>query len=205
MKLNDFLGTWESVHGENRIHRVLISGLLFTNVLTGIAVLRTDRTIVLLPPTLQREVEVSRREASSSLKESWGLYLAELLGNVTPANGDFIEKNVGPLLAPEIYRDVTEALSEQIRALKVDRVAVSFKPKQVFYEVETDKVFVTGDHVTQGPNSHPEIRGRTYEFRILFKDYRPLLDSIDVYADEPHTLEHPKVSPPVSNTTQSAS
>lgn len=84
-------------------------------------------------------------------------------------------------------------------------MAVSFKPKQVFYEAETDKVFVTGDHVSQGPNSHPEIRGRTYEFRILFKDYRPLLDSIDVYADEPRTLEHPKDAPPVSNTPQSAS
>jgi conjugal transfer pilus assembly protein TraE len=205
MKLNDFLTSWESVHSENRIHRMLILGLLSTNILTGIAVLRTDRTVVLLPPALQKEVEISRREASSSLKESWALYLAELLGNVTPANGDFIEKNVAPLLAPGIYREVTEALSEQIRALKVDRVAVSFKPKQVFYEAETDKIFVTGDHVTQGPNSHPEIRGRTYEFRILFKDYRPLLDSIDVYADEPRTLEHQKVSPPVSNTTKSTS
>lgn len=205
MRLDSFLSTWEAIQGENRIHRFLVSGLLLTNVLTAIAVLRTDRTVVLIPPQIQGEVELSRRNASSSLKESWGLYIAELIGNVTPANGEFIEKSLGPLLAPGIYRSVSEALSEQIRALKMDRVAVSFKPKQVFYEQETDKIFVTGDHVTQGPNSHPEIQDRTYEFRILFKDYRPLLDSIDVYTDEPRTLEHLKVSPPVSNTPQRAS
>ena len=87
---------------------------------------------------------------------------------------------------------MTDALSEQIQDLKADRISVSFRPHQVFYEKETDKVFVSGDHVSQGPNSHPDIRGRTYEFQILFKDYRPLLDHIEVYPGEPHTLEHQK-------------
>ena len=109
------------------------------------------------------------------------------------------------LLAPGIYRAVTEALSEQIHALKVDRIAVSFRPRQVFYEKETDRVFVTGDHISQGPNSHPDIRSRTYEFRILFRDYRPLLDSIDVYADDPRTIDHQPSTPPPVTTTRSPS
>jgi len=204
MKLNDFMASWAAVQGENRMHRYLVAGLLLTNTLTAVAVLGTDPTVILLPPQMQNEVELSRRDASSTLKESWALYLAELMGNVTPANGEFIEKSIGPLLSPGIYREVSEALAEQIRALKIDRVAISFKPKQVLYEKETDKVFVTGDHVTQGPNSHPEIKGRTYEFRILFRNYRPLLDSIDVYADEPHTQEHQKVTPPKSESLRNA-
>jgi conjugal transfer pilus assembly protein TraE len=58
--------------------------------------------------------------ASSELKESWGLYLAELLGNVTPTNADFIGKAIAPLLSTELYRSVMDALSEQVNALKID-------------------------------------------------------------------------------------
>lgn len=192
MNLRDFVSSWEGVRSENRLHRYVVSGLLVTNVLTGIAVLRTDRAVVLIPPALNGEVEMTRRTASTNLKESWGLYLAELMGNITPSNAEFIERTIGPLIAPGIYREVTDALSEQIQDLKADRISVSFRPHQVFYEKETDKVFVSGDHVSQGPNSHPDIRGRTYEFQILFKDYRPLLDHIEVYPGEPHTLEHQK-------------
>ena len=162
MNLKDFMDSWHIVQTENRLHRILLLGLGLTNVLTALAVLRTDHTVVLVPPTLSSEIEVSRSEASSGLKEAWGLFLAELLGNVTPANAEFIQSSVGPLLASDIYRNVMDTLSEQINALKIDRIAISFKPRQVFYEKETDKVFVTGDSVSQGPNSHPDSRSRTY-------------------------------------------
>ena len=205
MKFQDFMSSWQSVQKENQFHRTLLVGLVTTNILSAIAVLGTDKTLILVPPSLQKEAELARSEASGSLKESWGLYLAELMGNVTPANAEFIAATIGPLLAPGIYRSVTEALSEQIHALKVDRIAVSFRPRQVFYEKETDRVFVTGDHISQGPNSHPDIRSRTYEFRILFRDYRPLLDSIDVYADDPRTIDHQPSTPPPVTTTRSPS
>jgi conjugal transfer pilus assembly protein TraE len=206
MKLKDFMDSWHLVQTENRLHRKLLIGLAMTNVLTALAVLRTERSVVLVPPGLSSEVEITRRQASSALKESWGLYLAELIGNVTPANAEFIQSSLGPLLASDIYRTVMEALAEQIHALKADRVTISFKPRQVFYEKETDTVFVTGDHVSQGPNSHPDIRSRTYEFRIVIRDYRPRLDAIDVYPEEPHTLDHQKKIPdPHSSSDRSTS
>jgi len=144
---------------------------------------------VLVPPNLSGEVEITRNEASSELKESWGLYLAELLGNVTPATAEFIQSAIGPLLSADIYRSVMDAMSEQINALKMDRIAISFKPRQVFYEKDSDKIFVTGELSSQGPNSKPDVRNRTYEFVLSIRNYRPRLDAIDVYADEPRTRE----------------
>ena len=92
MKLCQFLESWRIVQAENRLHRIVLLGLIVTNGLSALAALRTERAVVLVPPSLDKEVEITRNTASSELKESWGLYLAELLGNVTPTNADFIGK-----------------------------------------------------------------------------------------------------------------
>ena len=205
MKLSQFLESWRIVQAENRLHRVLLIGLVVSNAISALAALRTERAVVLVPPNLSREVEITRNEASGELKESWGLYLAELLGNVTPATAEFIRSAIGPLLSADIYRSVMDAMAEQINALKMDRIAISFKPRQVFYEKESDKVFVTGELSSQGPNSKPDVRNRTYEFVLSIHNYRPRLDAIDVYADEPRTRERLEaLKQSGSSTSQSA-
>ena len=35
-------------------------------------------------------------------------------------------------------------MTDQIKAIKMDRVAISFTPRHVAYEAETNKVFVSG-------------------------------------------------------------
>jgi hypothetical protein len=46
---------------------------------------------------------------------------------------------------------------------------------------------------SQGPSSKPDIKPRTYEFIIAIKNYRPRLEFIDVYPEDPRTLERLKV------------
>ena len=194
MRWSEFLQTWDSHETENRFSRVVIIGLLVVCVITSLAAWRTERSIILVPPTLTQEVEVTRSQASSEFKESWGLFLAELLGNTTPANADFLKTAVEPLLAPDIYRSVLDAMSDQIKAIKMDRVAISFTPRHVDYEAETNKVFVSGELKSQGPSSKPDVKPRTYEFIIAIKNYRPRLEYIDVYPDSPRTLARLKTT-----------
>ena len=192
VRLSDFLSTWEGHEAENRFSRLIILGLLVVCVITSLAAWRTERSIILVPPTLTKEVEVTRTTASSEFKESWGLFLAELLGNTTPANADFLKTAIEPLLAPDIYRTVLDAMTDQIKAIKMDRVAISFTPRHVIYEAESNKVFVSGELKSQGPSSKPDIKPRTYEFIIAIKNYRPRLEFIDVYPEDPRTLERQK-------------
>jgi conjugal transfer pilus assembly protein TraE len=74
----------------------------------------------------------------------------------------------------------------------MDRVAISFTPRHVDYEAETNKVFVSGELKSQGPSSKPDVKPRTYEFIIAIKNYRPRLEYIDVYPDSPRTLDRLK-------------
>lgn len=188
MKWSTLMTSWDGQAAENRFGRITIVCLLAICLLSSLAALRTERSIVLIPPTLNQAVEVSRQKASVEYLEAWGLFLAELLGNTTPANAEFLKLAIEPLLAPEIYRSVLDAMSDQIKAIKMDRVAISFIPRHVDYEPETNKVFVNGEMKSQGPSSKPDIRPRTFEFVIAIKNYRPRIEFIDVYPEEPRTL-----------------
>ena len=85
-----------------------------------------------------------------------------------------------------------DAMTDQIKAIKMDRVAISFTPRHVDYEAETNKVFVSGELKSQGPSSKPDVKPRTYEFIIVIKNYRPRLEFIDVYPEDPRTLDRLK-------------
>ena len=192
MNFKGFFSTWDGIVKENRFYRIMITILLISNVLVAFAALRTERSIVLVPPHLNSEVQVMRNQASTNFKEAWGLFVAELLGNVTPGNLEFIRKIMSPMLASEIYQAVMEDLAKQIEEIKKDQISLSFQPAEVMYEPETDKVFVTGRLRAQGPGSKPVDVIRTYEFVIDINNYRPQIRHIDAYVGRPRILENQK-------------
>lgn len=189
MNFKDFFSTWDGLVKENKFHRFVVMGLLVSNVLAALAALRTERSVVLVPPKLTAEVEVTRNRASANFKQAWGLFVAELLGNVTPESIDFVRQALAPMLDSSIYREVMDDLVRQIEDIKRDRVALSFQPQEALYEPETDKVFISGRLRAQGPGSKPVEVTRTYELVIDINDYRPLIRQIDAYSGRPRTIE----------------
>lgn len=198
MKISAFMTSFENLRIENVGFRRLSVLLAISNLVLIGRIINDDPVTVLVPPDLDKAVEITRNRASAGLKESWALYLADLMGNVTPSNAQFVMERIAPLLDAALYHAVMNNLSEQITALKADQVSLSYRPHQVIYEESSDKVFVTGDQVIHGHDGRPEQRHRTFEFRFRIKDYRPLLEAIDVYPDEPKTLEALSHSHPVS-------
>ncbi|MEY4683811.1 MAG: hypothetical protein RLZ25_270 [Pseudomonadota bacterium] len=185
MRITDYLAFLRDHQIMNRWQQTAILGLALTNGLTAMALLFQSVPIILVPPTLSGEVEVARNQGSGTLKESWGLYLAELLGNVTPANAAFIERSLGPLLDAGIYHEVMALMATEVGALRMDRVSVKFRSREVLYDARLDRVYVSGEQTSQGPGSAPESHPRTYEFRIGFRQYRPVIEDIAVYSGEP--------------------
>ncbi len=58
--------TWRGINAENRFHRIavaLLLLLLLTNLLSLISLVRADRTVVLVPPILEGQVNVARANA----------------------------------------------------------------------------------------------------------------------------------------------
>jgi conjugal transfer pilus assembly protein TraE len=181
MKLSEFLATWRGTTLENRIWRIAIIVLAVANLVLVGLVGQVERTVVLVPPVLEGEVTIAREYASQEVEESWGLYVAELLGNVSPETVDALTRVLDPLLSGGLRRTVMKAITEQTEEIKRENVSMRFAPRQVSYDQATHTVFVTGQHKTESPAAKPVTNERTYELRVEFRNYRPLLTHLEVY------------------------
>lgn len=113
-----------------------------------------------------------------------GVYLAGMLGNITPDSAGFVENSVLPFAAPEIYQRVNDLIALQTASLVEDEVTMSFNAEKVF--VEDGITFVSGKGEMKGLNDQPKKYVRTYEFFFEVNNYTPTFTYIDVYDDVPH-------------------
>jgi hypothetical protein len=72
----------------------------------------------LMPPVLEGEVTIAREYASQAVEESWGVYVAQLLGNVGPTTVDGLTRVLDPLLAGGLHREVMKSVADQTEAIK---------------------------------------------------------------------------------------
>lgn len=187
MRFAAFLARWEGLNAENRWSRGMIATLLVVLVLLTVKLFRKEIIVTLQPVTLTGEAWLMRNQASESYQEAWGLFLAQLLGNVTPGTVRFIQTRLKPLLAPRIYHEVMAALSVQSQQIQNHHVTLRFEPRTVDFEPETGKVFVYGYSFEKGAGSTERRVERTYEYRIQIAHYAPLIRHLDVYSGKPRT------------------
>lgn len=191
MQFGQYKKSFSSLQLENNFFRILTLGLL-TLVLILVVALLNKKTIVTLQPwTLARDAQVTETQASNSYMEAWGLALAQLIGNVTPGNVDFVGEQIKPLLSPKIYHETLDALQAGATQLREDRVAMRFEPLRVTYEKTTGMVFVYGySFMRAGTSMSRETKvQRTYEFKLSISNYLPQIDHLTTYEGVPHTRD----------------
>lgn len=192
MQLSRFKKTWGEALRDSATKNMVIAALILANIIAVFGWFQSKQTVVLVPPGLNEEVTVSASAASAGYKKAWALYVATLLGNVTPGNADFVMETTGELLAPDVFRAIRELLAEQVRDIKDDSLTVSFEPRQVSYEPETEKVFVYGMFQSRGPSGTPQSFTRTYEMNIDMRFGRPWITSFRPYSGLPRTVAYLK-------------
>lgn len=185
MDFNRLKKTVIGTQNQNRWLWVLVLVLGMGNITLAISVFSTETIMTIRPPGLTAEAKISRYEANEPYHKAWGLFIAEMLGNIKPGREDFILKTMKPLLAPSIYREVTTSIQEQARIINRDHITSSFTAKNVSYVPKTNTVYVTGREISKGPGSDPVRNRRTYEMTINIQNYRPLLQALDAYDGEP--------------------
>lgn len=191
MQFGRYKKSFSSLQLENNFFRILTLGLLALVVILVIALLNKRTIVTIQPWTLARDAQVTETQASQSYMEAWGLALAQLIGNVTPGNVDFVSEQLKPLLAPKIYHETLDALQAGATQLKEDRVAVRFEPLRVTYEKTTGMVFVYGrSYMRAGTSMSKESKtNRTYEFKLEINNYVPQINFLTTYEGVPHTRD----------------
>lgn len=139
MNLSTFLRGQREVQRQNRGLVLAVVLLAGTHLL---AWWRDDAqavAVILTPPTLTQPVRVARNQADAPYKMAWGLFVAQLLGNVTPGSGELVLPALEPLLDATLYQPVRLGINEQLRQLRQEQISVSFAPRDTQYEATRAK------------------------------------------------------------------
>ena len=185
MDFKKFFSSYTAIRQENWFYRVLCVALLALNLLLGVAVFFRQEVVVLVPPGLKQEIKVSLKKADKQYQESWALFFALLLGNITPRNVEFVVEELEKYLAPPVYQDVMKDIYEQAQSIKEANVSTSFEPREVVYDEKTGHVLVKGQTVMRGTFGKPQNLGKTFEFGIAVKNYFPQITYLDGYDKKP--------------------
>ncbi len=130
---------------------------------------------------------ISQNWMSDATSVRLGQYLSGVVGNVSPANAEFVKTQILPFASAETYQKVESMLNEQVDGLKEDRITLTYHAERAF--VENGITFVTGKLVLSGPTGMKKTLIRTYEWGFEVQNYTPVFKTIKAYDDVPHDLE----------------
>lgn len=179
MKFTIFSDTWNGLHAQNKLLIFFGAAMVVCNAFLSLAILTKDKTVVLVPPRLLGEASVTANDADAAYKESFGLSLASMLGNVTPTTAQFLGNNIARYVAPEATRDMVAAVNEQADQIKSEQISIQFAPKNVFYHPVLRKVIVSGDYIIRGARNSEQKMVRTYVMGVTVRNYSVQLTSLE--------------------------
>lgn len=187
MDYKRFQTSWFAMVAERNLHRVATPALAVAVLLLVMALVSNKPLVILIPPKLTEQVRLSMDSADEAYKRSWGLFVATMVGNVTPGNADYMLKNVEGLLSPHVYQSIKENLADQVQRIKRESMSIAFQPREVQYEIATDRIFVFGKAVITGSSGEKAEENRTYELEVDMVNGIPTVTYFDLYSDKPKT------------------
>lgn len=193
MKITELGKSWNLALRNNTFLLFANLGLTVALVMSVYGNLSTHERVVLVPNSLDHRMEISWKSANADYLKAQGLYVATLIGNVTPKNVQLVADGVGAFLAPDIYSSVRA----QILSLADDPIfqhanAINyFAPEQVIYEIDNakhQKVFVVGSILSSSFNSVPGMpnlpdrKQVVYELSMDIVAGRPVITDFQSYS-----------------------
>lgn len=189
MQWTVFSNTWRGLKTENVLYRTLVPVLVIANVISMAGWISKDRITVLVPPTLNEVTSISKRSADGGYKKGWAMFVAGLLGNVTPGNADTVVETLQLIMSPRVFSDLRTSVAQDVEMIKKDGVSIAFEQKTVLYERETDKVFVIGRTGISNAAGVVTKFDRVFEMRVVIENGQPQVVELDAYQGKPRTLD----------------
>ena len=195
MKLQIFSRKLKDSLTTNQILSIGLVACVLLALLQQFKINQMRERIVLQPPGLTERAEIGTSAANEPYYKSWGIFVASLVGSVTPSESEAALKVMEPYFTREAWLPVRS----HINSIRLDPnyqqyAAVNqFMPKLAIYEPSTKKTFIQGTQKTSVyrdnkavPLSQVEV---TYEMNIVIQSGIPKVASITSYRGPAHTLE----------------
>lgn len=178
---------WDFAVRNNTILLAAVVLLSISLTVTSILAFFNRERVVLVPPRLDDKMTVAWNNAGAEYFKAFGLFVATLLGNITPANSKFVADQLSTFIEPKLYAPIRTQVLAYADDPRFARAASFnyFSPSKVVWEASTSKVFVLGTITMSSFNpqiSGPyEYRSVCYEFKFMMNDGRPLIVDFNSY------------------------
>ncbi len=162
--------------------QAMTKGMILSNIILALGVVyamvhfnnQRDR-VVLVPPNMDAKAVIAWNYADREYLKSFGLFIANLVGNIQPKSSTVVLDSVSAFMDPSIYTDFRRQLLAVIEdpVFKASGSVISFLPASIQYEPETSRVFVTGTLITSTSGAQKYQKQVVYEVGASIRSGRP--------------------------------
>lgn len=177
--------TLSGLHKDNRALRLALVVLVVANVILVFAQVFRSQIVTIIPSNSMVKSTYTATSADEGALSSWGMYVAELLGNVTPATADFTADSLGHILAPSIYKQVMAGVADQVAKIKADQLTLRFDMAAVKFNAAKRAVYVSGWLSTTDSHGSQQRQERTFEIYFDVVNYQPRVIGLQSYDGAP--------------------
>lgn len=159
--------------GANTVARNAFLILSISNVILVLAIIVVATTLSgretqvrMIPPILSdQEMLVAETWANQAYAETWGIWVANLVGNVDLENIDETLAMLSRIKSSNLRTEMRESIRQSVENMRIQGFHLTFRTQDVTYDAATDTVFVTGDLTEHPLRGEPDTTKFTYEMR----------------------------------------
>ncbi|MTJ94328.1 MAG: hypothetical protein F8N36_15930 [Desulfovibrio sp.] len=189
MNLFGFKKTLNNAVSSDRRKTFLLAAMVASNLMLVLYTIFKSEIVILQPPELFETAKITKKNATQNYYTTWALAIAELVGNASPSNIEFVKDQIQMLATSDLYASISAGIDKEVQKIKDDQVAQRFEARGVSFEPETDKLFVYGKLIGIGIMGNEASHEFTYEIRLAINFYRVKLIAMRGYSGRPMTLD----------------
>lgn len=186
MKFDYFLGA-------NTVARNAFLALAVSNVLLVIAIIVVATTLSgretqvrMIPPIMTtEEMRVSENSANQAYSETWAVWAANLIGNVSLENIEETLAMLSRVMTGTLQAELRESIRASVENMRIHGFRLSFKMNDVLYDPTTETVWVTGVLTEHPLRGEPSDERFTYEMRWTMNFGLPRMTHFRTYEGRP--------------------
>ncbi|MBB1388347.1 hypothetical protein H5185_02775 [Shewanella sp. SG44-6] len=145
---------------------------------------------VVLPNAPMTEViEVRGDWANASFKRGHAIAFAELIGNISKSNINFVKERFMSAATPNLREQFQDEIDRQIAIISARKLQQRFTIDDVYFDEHQDVVWIWGSREIILPGQPPLIKTWTYEFRIGVASGMPKISYFKQYPGKPNTRQ----------------
>jgi conjugal transfer pilus assembly protein TraE len=182
-----WIRNWKSALAENFFLRSVTLLLGISLVITTLMLSVKSQRILLVPPQITKEFWIERDRVSPEYMEQMGVFIATLVGNLSPVNAEF---NINMLIKhyldparnnPEVVRE----LLGQAAYIKKNNITQAFFPSSIsIVDSANMKVRVEGSSIMNVGTARVSGEKVSYLIRFDARDYKLYVEEFTIESNE---------------------